>query len=69
MNGVPRLKQWLQNDTDVYFLLTAPQERKIPRHCPRSVSPASAGWETDLPEMPWDLAAQQEEDASQLSLF
>jgi uncharacterized protein YecE (DUF72 family) len=65
---VTRLKGWLENGTDVYFFAHCPQEEKSPaiaREVYHQLQQAGA----DLPKMPWDIAAQQEEDTSQLSLF
>jgi uncharacterized protein YecE (DUF72 family) len=67
---VPRLQQWLQNDTDIYFFAHCPQEAKSPAIA-REVYHQLQQRGTNLPEMPWDGAARQakEEISSQLSLF
>jgi len=67
---VPRLKQWLQNGTDIYFFAHCPQEEKSPAIA-REVYHQLQQRGTTLPEMPWDRAARQaeEETSSQLSLF
>jgi uncharacterized protein YecE (DUF72 family) len=67
---VPRLQQWLQNDTDIYFFAHCPQEAKSPAIA-REVYHQLQQRGTNLPEMPWDGAARQaeEEMSSQLSLF
>jgi uncharacterized protein YecE (DUF72 family) len=66
---VPRLQQWLQQGTDIYFFAHCPQEEKSPAIA-RKVYHQLQQTGVDLPEMPWDVAAREEEGASsQLSLF
>jgi uncharacterized protein YecE (DUF72 family) len=67
---IPRLKQWLQNGTDIYFFAHCPQEEHSPAIA-REVYHQLRQADTALPEMPWDMVAQQEEadTDAQLSLF
>jgi uncharacterized protein YecE (DUF72 family) len=67
---VPRLKQWLRDDTDIYFFAHCPQEEKSPAIA-REVYHQLQQAGTNLPEMPWDVAARQAaaDDSAQLSLF
>ncbi|MGB6015183.1 MAG: DUF72 domain-containing protein, partial [Nodosilinea sp.] len=69
---VPRLRQWLNAGTDVYFFAHCPQEAKSPavaRQVYHQLQQAGAA----LPALLWDVAEQKraEEDTSsaQLSLF
>lgn len=69
---VPRLSQWLQAGTDVYFFAHCPQEIKSPAIA-REVYHRLQQAGVALPDLLWDQVALQraEEDASptQLSLF
>ncbi|MGB3136294.1 MAG: DUF72 domain-containing protein [Nodosilinea sp.] len=69
---VPRLRQWLEAGTDVYFFAHCPQEAKSPAIA-RDVYYRLQQAGVTLPELLWDRAERQraEEDTSsaQLSLF
>ncbi len=69
---VPRLRQWLEAGTDIYFFAHCPQEAKSPAVA-RAVYHQLQQAGADLPDLLWDQIETQraEEDASsaQLSLF
>jgi uncharacterized protein YecE (DUF72 family) len=62
---VPRIKQWLERDTQVYFFVHCPVEARSPAHA-RYVQQLLTDQGAPVPPLPWDAIAPP---PTQLSLF